>query len=177
MKIKTRSSLTKTFRVDRERSVGEKFGVKFTGQCRRVSARGRRPGEPRSEPSTPLLLVPWAESDQGRWRLLTIPGPKLPNSDGRISSSDGWVRRRIGPDRRAGTPWVFLGLGGPRSASRREPCLWPPAPPGIGRRWRCCSGREPTSTTPTSTDWQPSIRYFKLPRLPKNPASNSVSAN
>lgn len=58
IRIETSPGLIKNFRVDPERSVGEKFALKFTAQCRNVSARGRRPGEPRSEPSTPLLLVP-----------------------------------------------------------------------------------------------------------------------
>lgn len=98
------------------------------------------------------LLVPWAESvrtDQGRWRPLTIPGPKLPNSDGRISCSDGWARRQIGRDPRPGKLRAVPGRGGRKSGSPKEPCLWPPAPPGTGRRWQRCSGREQTSTTPT----------------------------
>lgn len=135
-----------------------KVRTEVQGSLSQCGHQGAKPRGASSKPSSPLLLVPWAESDQGRWRLLTIPGPKLPNSDGRISYSDGWVRKRIGRDRRPWILWVFLGRDGRKFASRREPCLWPLALPGIGRRWQRCSGRELTSTTPTSTGWQRSIR-------------------
>lgn len=137
------------FRVALECSIRQKFALKFMVRFQCVSTRGHSLGEAPSKPPTPLLLVPWAESDQGRWRPLTIPGPKLPNSDGRISCSDGWVRRRIGRDRRPGKPWPFPGRGGRKSDSPKEPCLWPLAPPETGRRWQRCSDRELTSTTPT----------------------------
>lgn len=124
-------------------------------QLGHLSTRGRTPGEA-SNPNPSKQLLPhheliWSGTDEGRWRQLTSPGPNLPNSAGRISCSDGWARRQTGRTRELGIPRAARALGGRGSASPRELCLWPPAPPGTRRRWRRFCARELTSPTPTKT--------------------------
>lgn len=149
----------RNFRVALKGSTGlplcQKFTLKFTNAFPVCVHQGAYPGGGSIQtihsavPRTMSWICPGRKTDQGRWRPLTIPGPKLPNSDGRISFSDGRGRRRIGQSRRSEKPWAVPGRDERKSASHKEPCLWPLAPPETGRRWRRCSGRELTSTTPT----------------------------
>lgn len=88
------------------------------------------------------------DTEGGRWRPLTVPGPKRRSSGGRISCSGGRARRRIGPGRRRGASPPLPETDGPECASPRALCLWPPAPPETGRRWRSSCDREQISTTP-----------------------------
>lgn len=110
-------------------------------------------GGAESKHGTPLLSsyheLNLSGTDQGRWRPLTIPGPKLPSSDGRISCSDGWAQRRIRRVRSPGKSRAVPERAGRKFGSPKEPYLWLLAPPETGRRWQRCSDRELTSTTLT----------------------------